>query len=465
MTGDIAFKEIDRCAEKLNELSQRIWNHPEVAYHEVKAMRWTAELMREEGFAVEEGAYGVPTALRAVWGSGHPIIGYLGEYDALPNLSQRVCTHKEPIEGQRYGHGCGHNLICVGHAAAAIGMKKELEQRGLSGTVVFYGCPAEESDNGKAIMARGGAFKDLDAAMAFHPSWFTYCFTGGKLGGRQIKFHFTGKTSHAGSSPQNGRSALAAVELLNVGANYLKTYLPPSCRLFYTISDVGGDNPGVIPEHAAALYSYKGGDPASMEECRERLINVAKGAAMMTGTTVEVEMLGGYSALVNNNVLLGVLDEALRSAPQEPFTPEEIAFAKELDEGNEANWRAKIAQLGGEEIHLQYGVLPIRNFDTNGSTDVGDVSQIVPTIFCKVACYNVGTNGHTWQTTVCAGSSFGFKGAMFAGKALAAAGIRLAERPDLVVRAKEEFDRTFAGQSYVCPMPADFRPPNPDEEV
>ena len=231
MDHSIAVETIEKYREDFIDLATRIWSEPEVAYQEYHASSWTAELLEKFGFQVERGAYEIPTALRATWGQGHPVIGFLGEYDALANLSQRVSSQREPIPGQKYGHACGHNILGVGHLAAAVAMKEEMEQRGLQGTVVFYGCPAEEVGTGKGLMAKNGAFQELDVAMAYHPSWFNYVFTGGKKGVHEVQVDFYGRSSHSGSSPHNGRSALLAADMANLAATMIQRQMPPNCML------------------------------------------------------------------------------------------------------------------------------------------------------------------------------------------------------------------------------------------
>lgn len=457
MTGDIAFQEIEEQREKLVRLATDIWNNPEIAYHEDKASTWTAEALKNYGFEVELGVYGIPTAIRAQWGSGHPVIGFLGEYDALEGLSQQLKPEKAPIEGQKYGHGCGHNILGVGHLAAVIGMKKEMEKRNIQGTVVFYGCPAEEVGTGKGLMAMRGAFKELDVAMAYHPGWFNYVFTGGKNGAHRVQADFYGRSSHSGSSPQNGRSALLAARMAELAVTMIHDQLPPGSKIGSAVAD-GHFSPGQIPAHATVNFSMKAATVQEMDQLYERLKKVLEGVAMATETTVEYKRMGGCSPLLNNRVLADVAYDAMTHAPREPWSPEEIEFARSLNETTPGPYQTKLAEAGakGTDMQILDGVLPLRVFDTNGCTDVGDVSQVVPTIFFKICCYNLGTNGHTWQATACAGSSIGMKGMIFAAKTLALAGLKVMENPEIVAKAKEEFDRETGGRPYVPSLPEDY---------
>lgn len=231
MLGQKAIQSIENYRAKIEALSDYIWENPEKPYREYEAQKHSAQLLKEAGFEVELGVGGVPTAMKATWGKGKPVIGFLGEYDALPGMSQKVSTQKEPVNPGEYGQGCGHNLLGVGHIAAVIGMKAEMEANNIPGTIVYFGCPAEELLTGKVYMARGGAFDDLDLAIAWHPMVFNEVTLGNSLGMNTVKFHFKGRTAHAGGDPHNGRSALDAVELTNVGANYLREHVTSDVRI------------------------------------------------------------------------------------------------------------------------------------------------------------------------------------------------------------------------------------------
>ena len=461
MTNPIAMEAIEQYREEFIDLAKRIWDAPEVAYHEFQASEWTAQLLEKHGFQVERGAYGIPTALRAAWGSGHPVVGFLGEYDALANLSQTVSASRDPIPGQRYGHACGHNILGVGHLAAAVAMKEEMEKRGMQGTVIFYGCPAEEAGTGKGLMAKNGAFAELDVAMAYHPSWFNYIFTGGKKGVQRVDVEFHGRSSHSGSSPHNGRSALLAAEMANLAATMIYKQMPPNCALSGAVAECF--EPGQIPEHCTDRFSMSAGNMKDMELVYHRLENLVAGVAQITETTYTIRRMGGCGPLLNNRVLADVAYEAMTSAPREPWSPEEVEFARALNATTPGPYQAKLkeareAGIDKEDMQILDGVLPMRVFDTNGCTDVGDVSHVVPTIFFKVCCYNLGTNGHTWQATACAGSSIGMKGMLFAARVLALAGLKVMEEPKIVEEAKKEFLEKTEGQPYVSSLPDDFRP-------
>ena len=454
MLGNTAMQAIDQYRSTLDQLSKGIWAHPEAGYRETYACDATAKVLRDAGFEVEIGAGGVPTAIRASFGSGHPVIGLLGEYDALPGLSQECCgTEKKPVEGQGYGHGCGHNLLGVAHVGAAIGIKEEIEKNHLPGTVVYYGCPGEELLTGKPFMARGGAFRDLDLAMAFHPNTNNSATMGVSTALNSAKFHFKGRTAHAGGDPHNGRSALDAVELMDVGANYLREHVTSDVRIHYTILE-GGTAPNIVPDKASVWYYVRALSRDVVVDCYDRLVKIAKGAAMMTETEVEIEFLGGCYNRLNNKVLTEMVDGIMRELPQEPWTQEELDFAKKLNESSASQWKKFLQKHNlPEDTQLHTGVLPIQYENTFASSDVGDVGHIVPTVSFTTACFAIGSPGHSWQFTSCSGSSIGEKGMIYAAKVMAVAGARILENPKIAEVAMAEFKASMGGKEYVCPIP------------
>lgn len=453
MIGQIAIEEIERKRGKLGELSQYIWNNPEAGFKEYKACEKAADLLRSEGFQVETGAGNVPTAIKAVFGSGSPVIGFMGEFDALPGLSQKVSADKEPVDGQAYGHGCGHNLLCTAHVGGVIGLKEEMIRRKLPGTIIFYACPGEELLTGKPLMARGGAFDGLDAAVNFHPNKINEATTGVSTAVNSMKFHFTGKASHAANAPENGRSALDAVELTNVGANYLREHVASDVRIHYTITN-GGVAPNIVPDKAEVWYYVRAFSREIVEDVYQRLVRIAEGAAMMTDTQVAVEFLGGCYNTQNNKVLANVVAEAMNEIPQEPWSEEELAFAAALDEKTADSAKATAKKYGlPADTHLYTGPGKVTCFDSYGSTDIGDVMHLLPTAYFFTACTNMGAPAHSWQFAACAGSSIGEKGMIYAAKVMAVYGAKLIEEPQLIAEAREEFDRQMEGRTYRCPIP------------
>ena len=459
MIGEIAYKAIEDNRAKLVEVEKNIWENPEGPYREFKACQWTADVLKDAGFDVEIGVAGIPTAIKATWGSGHPVIGLLGEYDALPGMSQTHSTHKEPIEGQAYGQGCGHNLLGVAHLGAAIGLKAEMGAKNLPGTVVFYGCPAEEVLTGKPFMARGGAFDCLDMCIAFHPGKANQVLCGSAVGINSVKFHFKGRTAHAGGDPHNGRSALDAVELCNVGAQYLREHVTSDVRIHYIILE-GGTAPNIVPDKASTWYMVRALTREAVVDVYERLLKVAKGAAMMTETELEIEYLGGCYPTLNNQVFAKVLYDVMGNTPKEAFTEEEKAFAHEINSATPKQYETQRKAWNlpeGTELHE--GLLPNVPFNSYGSYDVGDVQYIVPGIMFNTTCNALGSVNHSWQTTACVGSSIGEKGMIYASKVMAHFCLKVIEDPSILAAAQEEFKQVMGDKKYVCPIPAEVPVP------
>ena len=448
---------IDSKEKELVEVATKIWENPELGFKEVKACEWISDLLEKEGFKVEIGEFGVPTSIRASWGEGKPVIGFLGEYDALPGMSQKVSTKKEPVVEGADGHACQHNLLGVGHLGAVLGMKKEMEEKGLKGTIVFYGCPAEETLTGKGFMARGGAFRDLDISFAWHPGTSNLVTRGTMTALNTFKLHFTGITAHAGGDPHNGRSALDAVELTNVGINYLREHVTDDVRMHYSITN-GGQAPNIVPDKASAWYYVRALSREAVVDTYERMIKVAKGAAMMTETEVEVEYLGGCYETLNNNVLCDVIYEAMDELPIQDWSDEDKAFAKALEEAKTN--KSGVFESGDTVGKYLYDTKPLDvNIDSFGSSDVGDVQHIAPGTFFMTATANIGAAGHSWNNTACAGHSIGMKGMIYAAKVMAEAGLKILENPSIADKAKEEFEKAMKGREYECPMTDDIKIP------
>lgn len=459
MIGNISIKEIDEKRPILDDLSKKIWDNPEPGFKEIKASKYTAELLKSEGFNVEIGVGGVTTAIKASFGSGKPVIGFMGEFDALPGLNQKVSTKKEAFIPGEYGHGCGHNLICTAHVGAVIGLKREMIENNLKGTIIFYACPGEELLTGKGFMARSGVFDKLDLAINFHPNKVNEATIGTSTAVNSVKFHFKGKTAHAGSEPQNGRSALDAVELTNVGANYLREHVPSDVRMHYIITE-GGVAPNIVPDKATVWYYIRALNRETVENTYERLIKVAKGAAMMTETEVEIEFLGGCYNTLNNPVLANVVCECMNEIPQESWTQEELNFAAEIDKQSPEQCAAMQNKYNlSKDTHLYYGGGNITNFNSYGSTDIGDVMHIVPTAYFFTGCTSMGSPAHSWQFASCAGSSIGEKGMIYAAKVMAMFGSKVLNNTEIVHKAKDEFNKSMKGRTYKCPIPDEIPTP------
>ncbi|MBR0131396.1 MAG: amidohydrolase [Firmicutes bacterium] len=449
------FKVIDDNKEEFNEMAKKMYENPELAYNEVKACGWLVESLKKHGFDVEVGLYGMPTAIRATWGKGHPIIGVLAEYDALPGLSQSQNVAFDPVVVGAPGQGCGHNMLGVATLAGAIAMKDDLEQNGLEGTVVFYGCPAEEVLTGKTFMARGGAFKELDLAIAYHPGNNTSTSIGVMTGLNSAIFHFKGKTAHAGGAPWLGRSALDAAEIMSVGANYLREHIEDGIRIHYSYKEAG-TAPNIVPDRASVWYYVRAFTRDAVEDTYKRLVKCAEGAAHMTETELEVEFLGGCYDTMPNKVVANTLYETMLEMPPIPFDDEDRKFADGLNHNSHL--------FNGTEVApLIETVQPIRNEKGSGSTDVGDVMHIVPCAMFNTTTNNSLCGGHTWMITACSGNPMGWKGMIQGAKIMAATAAKFYRDPALVKAAQEEFKEAMAGKSYKCPIPMEVPVPQPQK--
>lgn len=444
---------IDANKKPFEEMALAIWAQPEMAHQEHVAAKLQMEFMRTQGFTITQKD-GMPTAFMAEWGGGGPVIGMLGEYDALAGLSQTVSIQKEPVTQGAPGHGCGHNLLGVGCLLAACALKQTLEKGGVSATVRYYGCPAEEVLTGKGLMAKLGYFDGLDIAFAWHPADSTYVTGATMTALFSAKFRFKGVTSHAGASPENGRSALDAVELMNVGANYMREHMLDHDRLHYIITN-GGLAPNIVPGDAEVWYFARAPHGDELVSLWKRLNKVAQGAAMMTETNVTNELVGGCYNTLPNRVLNRVLEDNLLNFTGGPgYGDKDLAFAKELQvtvpQGQIDTAVARSDEFTGDNRVLV--TEPMRCFDNKGmvmgSSDVGDVANMLPTSMLWCATWPVGIAHHSWQAVSSSGSSLGLKGAVLAGKTLAAAGFDFAVSPDLLSEAAREFAQARGGKPY-----------------
>ena len=444
---------IDQKSELLWQLAKKIWENPEIGYHEVLACQSSAELLRSEGFEVEVGAYGIPTAIRAVWSNGKPVIGFCGEYDALPGLSQKVSATKDPVAPGAPGQGCGHNLLGVACIGACIGLKAELENSGKEGTIIFYGCPAEELLTGKSLMAARGAFAECDVALAWHPGNGNELTTGVMTGLDGVRFHFHGRTAHAAANPQDGRSALDAVQLTNMGVEFLREHVTDDVRMHYVITD-GGLAPNIVPDTASVSYFIRALEIDNLKDAYNRVVKCAEGAAHMTDTTLEVEHTGGCWPTLQNKVLCDVIYKNLLRIGTPEFSEEEYHFADSINRNNPAfDPNANIAPLNTQIEE------PI-NANGFGSTDFGDVEHIVPGCMFTTTTSASMAVGHSWMNTACVGSTIGQKGMLFGAKAMAASAMDLIEKPALIAAAKAEFDEATKNETYVSFMGEDVKDPS-----
>lgn len=459
---------IDENTEKLVEISDAIWRFAEVGLHEDRSAAALSDLLAKNGFSVKAGVGGMPTAFVATWGKGKPTIGFLGEYDALPGVSQKIQPSKEELEPGACGHGCGHNLLGVAAAAGAVALKEEMQSRGLTGTVKYYGCPAEENFSGKAFMAKDGLFNDLDVCFTWHPGSMNTVRGGSSLAVNSMTVNFHGVTSHAGGSPHLGRSALDAVEIMNVGTNYLREHIIEKARIHYVTTN-GGLQPNVVPSEATVWYYVRAPRRDQVEEIYERVMKCAKGASIMTDTTYDVELLEGIYEVLPNRVLEDVLVEAMGAAGPPVFTQEDVKFAKDLSKSfppgqadaykqDETLPDEMKAKLDGKILNDQVLGRPPVAPDMRGSTDVGDVSWCCPTAQFTTACTAMGTPGHSWQYTAQTGMHIGHAGMVCAAKTLLQAGLKAVTDEGVRKQAKEEFLKRTGGKKYKSPLPPDTKP-------
>ncbi len=424
-------KEISQKEKQYGALAKQIWNYAEVGYQEVKSSALLQEQLRKEGFKVQAGVADIPTAFTATFGEGKPVIGILGEFDALPGLSQDSIPVKKAIGGIA-GHACGHHLFGVGSMASAIAVKNWLVQSGHKGTIRFYGTPAEEGGSGKAYMVREGLFNDVDVVLHWHPGDSNSASSSSSLANKSAKFRFHGISSHAAAAPDRGRSALDGVEVMNYAVNMMREHIPSATRIHYVITN-GGKAPNVVPDVAEVYYYVRHPSRQYVASIWERVQKAAQGAAMATGTTVEEEVIGGVYEILPNDALAQVMYTNLKQTGGVQYISEELKFAEEI---------SKTQGMGIREIASAATIESLANEGlSSASTDVGDVSWVVPTVGCRTATWVPGTPAHSWQAVAAGGMSIGRKGMMVAAKTLAMTAIDLFQNEKVIADAKTEFDK------------------------
>ncbi|MEZ4495305.1 MAG: amidohydrolase [Thermomicrobiales bacterium] len=452
--------------QRFISIADQIWERPELALAEHFACQLQADDLAQDGFTITRNVGDLPTAFMAEWtqGEGGPIIGFLGEYDALPGLSQVRGPGQEPIVADGPGHGCGHNLLGTAALAATSVLKAYLTHTGQAATVRYYGCPAEETCEGKVFMARAGAFDDLDAAITWHPGFNTSVWASSSNAVNNLKFRFRGRTAHAAGNPETGRSALDAVELMNVGVNYLREHIPDPARIHYVITN-GGGAPNVVPDEAEVWYFIRSPERYQVDELTVRVRKVAEGAALMTETELtEIFQAGAYNMLTNQ-VLADRMQAVIEELGPIEFEDAERDYARTIAEAFPESLRLALLKMSKEpaawlDAGLPDRTLPIRDRGEtmSGSTDVSDVSWNTPTAQFSTTCFPLATPGHSWAITSTGGMSIGHKGMIHAAKVLSIVCAELFEQPDLLAAAKAEFAEATAGRPYVCPIPANVEP-------
>lgn len=460
------YNYIDEKAPVLTALSDAIWEFAELSMAEYRSADYYCQLMEQEGFTVERNLCGIPTAFSGSFGSGSPRIGILGEFDALSGLSQQAgCAEYRPLAEKGCGHGCGHNLLGAAALGAAMAVKEAIAAGSLSGTVIFYGCPGEEGCAGKTFMARDGMFRDLDAAITWHPGDTNEISTGSCAACIQMEYSFQGVAAHAAGNPQDGRSALDAAELMNIGVQFLREHMPPNSSIHYSIADAGGISPNVVQPRAKLIYMVRGETVQKAKALLKRVNKIAEGAALMTETAVSRKQIDGTASMLSNTVLEQVLHRNLLAAPLPSYTAEECAFAEALHKTyphdlpgeqikENRRYRAFIAEKTANGSRaLNDFVIPYYPSDRfrPGSTDVGDVSWLTPTAQFNAAAWTSCTPGHSWQAVSIGKTSIAHKAMLYAAKVLAGAAADLMMEPALLTEARAEFTET-AAEGYDCPI-------------
>jgi aminobenzoyl-glutamate utilization protein B len=450
---DAIIKSVEKHQQELISISDKIWGYAETALKEHKSSKELADYAEAQGFNVKRGVAGMPTAFTAEFGSGKPIIGIMGEYDALPGISQKAQSTKEPFEVGAAGHGCGHNLFGAGSLGAAVAVKELIQQGKLKGTIRFYGTPAEESVGGKIYMARAGLFSDLDVCLDWHPDVEIAASTQSSQAMVDFIVEFKGKAAHAAADPWNGRSAVDGLEAFTDGVNMLREHVLPSVRMHYAIK-AGGDVPNVVPEYAKIWMWVRDSKRTVVEEVFTRVKDIAKGAALIAGVEAKVTVQTGDYEMLVNRTGAGALQKNLEILGPITYTPEEIAFAKKIQQ-----------EQGGEQTGLDGKIYPLKEtkeHPAGGSTDVGDISWIVPEITLVATTAPANTAWHGWSVVACGGMSIGHKGMLLASKSLGMTIVDLFENEQLRKDVRAEFDKrkgTTIYKPYIpdgpVPLPAD----------
>lgn len=466
---------LDQNQEKFTKLSDKIWDSPEIRFELKESADTLVDALANEGFAIERNLAGMEDAFVARYGKGSPVIGFLGEYDALTSLSQVAdALEKKPIEEGANGHACGHNALGAGSLAAVVAIKEYMDKNNIKGTIKFFGCPAEESGSGKAFMAREGVFKGVDTLITWHPWTENRIWGTSSLANFQVYFNFKGISAHAAAAPHLGRSALDAAELMNVGVNYLREHIIDEARVHYAYLDVGGQSPNVVQPTSSLLYFIRAPKSQQVKEIYDRIVKIAQGAALMTETELEIKWDSACSEYIINDVLGKVMYENMELVGEIDYTDEEVNYAKKyvdtLDSvsilNHEKTMKNYFNGLPAQELEsvikapLIKKLVPYSMIDKAlpGSTDVGDASFNAPTVQLTAACYPAGTAPHSWQWVATGKSSILHKGLIYAAKVMAMTALDLLESPETINKAKEEFDERLGGQSYQNYIPLDVKP-------
>ncbi len=444
----------------LTDLSESIWANPELALQEYDSAGKLKDALREEGFEVETGVAGIDTAFVARFGTGDPVVGTMGEYDALPGMSQAATAEADPIEEGAPGHGCGHNLFGVASLGGAVAVKRAIERGPLDGTVVYLGTPAEEAGGGKVYMVREGVFDEVDAVVSWHPGWNNSPGKGSCLAVDSFSFRFEGETAHAAASPESGRSALDGVQLLGTGIEYMREHVPESARIHYVVAN-GGNAANVVPGEAEMECLVRAPDRDEVERISEWVTDAAEGAALMSGTALEASKTSGMYGVLPNHALGDAIRENMEAA-EFPLTDDQEAFAAELkatlDDPSYARVPPEHRDTAAEAAMFTQPIdAPDEGTTGSYSTDSGDVSWNVPLGRFSAATWPPGTTAHSWQA-VAAGKELGTAGMLFAAKIVAGSLYDLLADEELLAEARAEFEERTGETAYESPLPDDADP-------
>lgn len=453
------------------EISNRIWEFAEPRFREYKSSELLQQSLKKEGFSVRANLAGEETAFIAGYGSGKPVIGFLGEFDALPGLSQKAdVLERMPAEiADNCGHGCGHQLIGTGTLASVIALKDFMKEHNLKGTIRYYGCPAEENAGGKAFLVRDGYFNDCDLALCWHPEQGRRACYGSTKANFRVFFTFHGTPAHASMCPELGRSALDAVELMDIGVNYMREHMIDEARIHYAITDTGGDAPNVVQAKAQVLYAIRAPKITQVKELYNRVCNIAKGAALMTETIVEIRQAAAYSNLISSKILADHMNAYLEKIGPIIYTEQEYTYARNFQQALSEQDKKQLPTIARDYFGKKaaeamktpiFEPIAYQNLysDLKYSTDVGDVSWIVPTVHLNIPTFAAGTALHSWQAVAQGKSSIAHKGMLYAAKIMALTALDFLQNPGLAKEARKELTETLNGETYPNPLPKDLKP-------
>jgi aminobenzoyl-glutamate utilization protein B len=464
--SEVVWDLVDAKRETFEALSDRVFDMPEIAYNEYRSVAEHTAMLEAQGFRVTTDLAGIPTAVMGEAGEDGPVIAILGEYDALPGLSQEPgVAEPRPLPGDGMGHGCGHNLLGSAALLAATAVKDFLAENGLKGRVRYYGCPAEEGGAAKGFMVRAGCFDDVDIAITWHPMPFAGVNDAMSLANTRIDFSFTGRASHAAAAPHLGRSALDAVELMNVGVNYMREHMPSDARIHYALLETGGVAPNVVQAQAKVRYAVRARDNEEMEALVARVKKVAEGAALMTETRVSMQVISAVSNLMGNLPLEQAMQANFERLGPPPFDAADRAFAEQIratlsPQDISSHYRRAGLKIRQDQPLADFIVpLGLQGERLLGSTDVGDVSWKVPLVQADGATIAIGTPFHSWQLTAQGKSPHAKKGMVHVAKVMAATAVDAIRDPGLIARAKADLAERTRETPYVCPIPDDVKPP------